>query len=579
MIKRGLLLLLVVAFAAGTLVGCTKPTVQEPGEPKILRLARADAGATGSHHTSALGNDNTQIRYYVGTLYDTIPTADRREVALTPEFAAAEPVDVNGDGVVWQIPIREDAKWANGESIDADTFIYSWKMLIDPIMVNAQGIALTSRYVNILKADAYFEQGDSNSVAWDDVGIKKIDDHTLEITLDGPYSQQQVMRHFSWIATAPVYEPLYEEYMNAGRTDTQYGTSMETTMCSGAFQFTSWVVGAELTFEKNPHFPLADRVHMDGLVYTIVENAGTRIQMFENGDLHYTSVPTGEIEAYADDPRAMPTKTRTVAMVEVNSANPNVPLDNMNLKRALYYGVDRVTLAELASASPAHYLISDSVIAYGDGTSFRSLAEKAGYLPANHGYDPDAAVEYFETALADEGLNKIELTLNYNSGSDWYSLIAEFLQESWPKLFGEDRFALTINGRPSAQQLEVTKSVTSNREAYELTTSGWGRIATDYNPAEALAVWASDYPNRNGLYQSDALDALYAESRGEEARIDEKRLAEIALEGEKVFIEEILAIPIGQSTGMSLMAEDLIPGLEEYEIEAGYGLRFADFQR
>lgn len=579
MLKRGLLLLLVIALAAGALVGCTTPAVQEPEEPKIMRLSRPDAGATGSHHTSALGNDNTMIRYYVGTLYDTVPSPDRMSASLIPEFAADEPQNPSGDGTVWQIPIREDAKWANGEPINADTFIYSWKMLIDPLMVNGPGVALTSLYVNVLNADAYYKQGNSNTVAWEDVGIKKLDDYTLEITLDGRYSKQDVMRHFSWIATAPVYEPLYEQYMNADRTATQYGTSLETTMCSGAFRLTSWVVGAELVMEKNPHFPLADRVHMDGLVYTVVENAGTRIQMFENGELHYVGVPTGEIAAYMDDPRAMPTKTRTVAMIEVNSAHPDLPLDNINLKKALYYGIDRETIAELGSGVPAHYLVSNSVVAYGDGTTFRQLADQAGYLPPNHGYDPELALQYFNTAMEEEGLSRLDLTINYNSGSDYYSLICEFLQESWPKLFGEDRFSLTLNGRPSAQNLEVTKSVTTNPRAYELTTSGWGRIATDYNPAEALLVWTSDYSNRNGMYQSDKIDALYAEARSEAARTDEKRLAEIAMEAEQAFIDEVLALPVGQSIGMVLMNEKLIPGLLEYEIDCGYALRFADFEK
>ncbi|HHX09985.1 MAG TPA: hypothetical protein GX729_01240 [Firmicutes bacterium] len=46
---------------------------------------------------------------------------------LLPELADGEPIDVSGDGTIWQIKIREDAKWENRS---LQTFTASTKILL-----------------------------------------------------------------------------------------------------------------------------------------------------------------------------------------------------------------------------------------------------------------------------------------------------------------------------------------------------------------------------------------------------------------------------------------------------------------
>lgn len=74
----------------------------------------------------------------------------------------------------------------NGDAIDVDDVIYSFKMCLDPIMVNSRASQLASDYITITKASDYSLQGNAGTVAWEDVGIKKADDYTLELQLDAP---------------------------------------------------------------------------------------------------------------------------------------------------------------------------------------------------------------------------------------------------------------------------------------------------------------------------------------------------------------------------------------------------------
>ncbi len=70
-------------------------------------------------------------------LYRKVPNEDGTAAIIIPDLAAKEPYLVDDDGYVWRIELREDAKWQNGDPINADTFIYSFKMLLDPNLVNS----------------------------------------------------------------------------------------------------------------------------------------------------------------------------------------------------------------------------------------------------------------------------------------------------------------------------------------------------------------------------------------------------------------------------------------------------------
>ena len=131
-------------------------------------------------------------------------------------------------------------------------------------------------------------------------------------------SATELMRHLGYQALGPVYEPLYEDHMNAERTATQYGTSVDKLMSSGPFKMVEWTPGRERVFEKNPHYVHADMVRLDGVVLHVVENPSTQLQMFENGELDQCAIPPTDFERYIDDPRYLPVASRYVRILEVN---------------------------------------------------------------------------------------------------------------------------------------------------------------------------------------------------------------------------------------------------------------------
>lgn len=87
-----------------------------------------------------------------------------------PSMAASEPVDISGDGTVWQITLREDLEFEDGTAIDADTFDYSWSMLLDPYLLNVRASGLyDATDLPLVGAELYFKQ---NSPDKDDLGYE-----------------------------------------------------------------------------------------------------------------------------------------------------------------------------------------------------------------------------------------------------------------------------------------------------------------------------------------------------------------------------------------------------------------------
>ena len=118
------------------------------------------------------------------------------------EYAMAESFETNEAGNVYTFKIRE-AKWSNGDPVTAHDFEYSYKRVLSP--------ALACEYVTMLyvveNAQAYFDSQsypEKPTVAWEEVGIKALDDRTLEIRLIAPMPYFPLMlKHYVWYPVNP----------------------------------------------------------------------------------------------------------------------------------------------------------------------------------------------------------------------------------------------------------------------------------------------------------------------------------------------------------------------------------------
>jgi len=545
-----------------------KPTDEGSG---IFRYARPETIATLNPHTYTSDIESTCIDYTGASLYGYFPAGD--SFALTNCLAAGEPVQMDEEGKVWQIAISPDAKWENGEAMNADTFMYSFKMLLDPKLVNTRGNAFAEDYVKILNAKAYANgtEVDGAVPAWEDVGIKKIDDMTIEITSSMAQNATEVMMHFAYQWTTPVYEPMYEELMNADRTSTQYGTDVDKIVCSGPFTYNKWARDAEITFKKNANYIMKDMIWLAGLELKIVADAGTQLQMFENGELDYVSLSADAYADYEEDPRVLYSPSVVIKYITVNQANPDKPiLGNLNFRKALFTAVDRESVAKLLSATPANYLLSTRYVAdVTTGERYRDCAQGAAVPGENYSYDAAEAKKLFDAALAETGESKVSITLLYHEDDADTKTVSEYLQKSWTEIFGADKFELVLQGMPANQakaQMRTFKK--DNPASYELSWGGWS--TNELAPWNGLKVYASFWGNQNEPFNNERYVELWELANNSEERFDLQKRLDYTAEMERIFLEDAAGIPIAEGLDKTLKADRVQLNNPEFVSRIGY---------
>ena len=544
---------------------------------KIYYTCTSLAAANINPHGATSSYDSEIIQFATANLYRYVPTEDRKSCVLAPDLADGLPEQI--DDYTWHIKISPEACWSDGTPITADTFIQSWKWGLDPKMLWETGTNLASSPFLVVKnAMAYYTQGDSNSVAWEDVGFKKVDDLTVEVTTEQRFTQQNVMRFFSTNVTGPVKTDLYESLMDENGLTTQYGTDADKFACCGPFVLTSWIKGSERVFEKNENYLHADEIKLDGVNVKVVNDTGTQMQMFESGQVDYISLSADGYAKYEEDPRTVVYGSRVVRQIEINRSSTEKPiLGNQKFRQALYYATDRETLANLGKHLPAPYYCSTSLVALADGTLFRDLPESQAYLPENNGYDPEKAKQLFDEAFAEEGLTgKLTLQMNYYDSREDVKMMAEYVQKAWPEIFGTDKFEIVLQALPTDALFDTMSACQTDPNSYELSWGSWSWSSADFCPVRNFEPFQSDYSRRNANYGNAELDALYEESMQEEVRLDENRLVELAQEIEQIYIEDVLAIPVFEVVNKCMFSDRVITPVDTYVSGLGWGEKYFD---
>lgn len=508
-------------------------------------------------------NDFSQAR-----LYRRFAKEDRKTVYLRPELAAAEPRQMDGEGLVWQISIRPGLYFVDhtgkktDKVINAHTFEHSFKMALDPKLKQRAGDNL-GQYISIVGAREYFRQTPEEPLAWESVGIKAVDDLTLELRLTTPATAENIMQQFTGYGTVPTDPALFTSLLSEDGSSTAYGTSVENTLYCGAFYITEWVRESVMNLTKNPQYVFAEEIKLDRAELYYVESYQTQVEMYLKGELDATAL-TAEIAAgYLEREDYLTYPSRYILQIEINRGNPKQPiLDNPNFKDALWYGVDRVSLAKLETASPVNYIIPDTSLAYPEqGIYFKDTPEAAAYRESiAQSYDPVRAKEAFDKAMEEEGIEgKLTLYLIISADNPEMQLCAMFLQQHLEEIFGADRFSLVVEEMPHKSRLSTMKSFRENPEAYELALSNWSREATDRSPFNVLDVYSDTYwAQANAPYGNAFInETILLQDTLADVKNDPATNVKLAAQMEQQALENRLVIPLYESSFQYLVSPRL----------------------
>lgn len=541
--KRVLAAFLSMAMVAGLATGCGTPgggkSDGDSADGKVFRYA-VNTLPTTLDPTKGQSIGDNEIQH-------AITEGLTRNTAGDVKPGIAESWDESEDGLTYTFHLRKDAKWSDGEPITAADFEYSWKRLVNP--------ETASPYAFIgdcLKNGQAIEQGKMDV---EELGVKAVDDTTLEVTLEHPTSY-----FLSLIGSSGQYAPLRQDIVEKYGTD--FAATSEKNVYSGPFVMTSsednvW------TFEKNDNYWDKDSINLDKCELNYVENPDTQLSMYEAGDLDYVQVPTAYVSDYKD--KADVFANGNVDFCYINSKSDNPVLGNKNFRLALNYALNRNDYNKLANADT--YTAFNGLVFPGlqaKGTTYGEAYDLNSYSYPLDG-DQDKATEYLNAAMQELGIaNASDITVEVvTTDADSSKRIVETLQEQWQN-------ALGINVKIRQVTYADIYGKVFPEHDYEIGYGGWG---SDYDdPYSYLELFKSDSSYNYSQYENPEVDQLLIASQDEpdtDKRMDELNQAEQDILADGAFV------PL-QARNIYYMLDDDTTGINFYYCSLNIDWVYAD---
>ena len=307
----------------------------------------------------------------------------------------AEDWSVSKDGLTYTYTIRKDAKWYTSEgeeyaAVKAQDFVIGLKYAADK---KSDGLYLVQESIKGLDAYVKGEIKDFSQV-----GIKALDDQTVQYTLNKPES------FWNSKTTMGVMAPVNEEFLNSKGDDFAKGTDPSSILYNGPFLLKSIVAKSSVEFEKNPSYWDKDNVHLDKVKLSFWDGQDTNkpTEAFKDGSftmarLFPTSASYPETEKAFKDNIVYTQQDSTTYLVGTNidrqsykytskttdeeKTSTKKALLNKDFRQALAFGFDRTAYAsQVNGASGATKLLRNLFVpptfVQADGKNFGELVKE-----------------------------------------------------------------------------------------------------------------------------------------------------------------------------------------------------------
>ncbi|MBP1046703.1 peptide ABC transporter substrate-binding protein [Enterococcus sp. BWM-S5] len=457
---------------------------------------------------------------------------------------AEEMPEISEDGKTYTIKLREDAVWSNDDPVTAHDFEFAWKKMIDP----ANGLVYSFLVVETIENGAEISNGEMEP---DELGVKALDDYTLEIKLT------DAKPYFTSLLAFPTFFPQNEKAVE--EFGDAYGTTSEDVVYNGPFVVENWKqTDMNWDLVKNEKYWDKDSVKSDEIHYEVVKEASTALNLFEDGQLDVATI-TGEIAKQNqnnEDFHSYPTATMNYIRLNQKRDGKDTPLKNENLRKALALGIDKETLVNniIADGSkPLYGAVTEGFVSNPEtGQDFR---EEAGDLMT---YDKEAALEYWKKAQAELG-DKVTLELMVTDDGS-YKKMGEGIQGALQELFE----GLTIN----VKALPTETALNFGRESdYDMFLIYW---TPDYkDPISTLKML---YSGNDRNYSNPTYDQLLDDASTKYALDAEKRW-ETLIAAEKEVIETTAGMIIISQNQQSVLQNPQVKGLNYHTFAAPLTLK------
>ncbi len=441
----------------------------------------------------------------VGDLFEGLMTeAANGDVIL----GMAASYEMSEDGTVYTFKLKEGLKWSDGTPLTAADYEYSFKRLFD-----AQNAA---NYAWLQFAIKNAEEYNKGEVAVDEVGVKALDELTLEFTLKEPTPYfLGTLTHYT---AYPVPRHKIEEFGEAW-------VKLENIAVNGPYKPTEWVPGSHVKSVINTEWYAPETLKIDDVIYTTLEDNPTALRTFEAGNFDWiTAFPKDQFKRIEKD---MPNTIRVKPMAGLYYYvinNTVEPFNDPELRNALSMAVNRKVLAEKVVGTgevPAYSWVPPGMANYGETaqvswaeTPYSERVKKAKEILESKGYNKK---------------NPLKFTLRYNT-DDNHKRVAVAVAAMWKGLGIEVEL---YNTEVKVHYGDLDQS------DFQVARAGW---LADYNdPMNFLSLLHAGFGNNYGHYENAQYVELIKTANQE---LDLTKRAELLKQAEQIALDEAAAIPL-----------------------------------
>ncbi len=499
-----------------------------------LLACSATTLAQTTYHRGNPGDPETLDPQKTSTVVESDILLDLFEGLVTYDAKAnivpgvAQDWTASDDGLVYTFRLRPDAKWSNGDRVKAGDFVFSFRRLMNP--------ETGAKYANILYTIKNGEKVNKGQAKVEELGVRAIDDGTLEITLEttAPYFIAQLAHQTG----LPLHQASVEKH---GKDFVR----PENWVSNGAFTLRSYVPNDRLVATKNSHYRDAASVKIDQVVFWPAEDRSAALRRFMAGELHtYNDVPTDQIkfirETLKDRFKVSPYLGTYYFVFNTRKG----PLADVRVRQALSMVIDREFLAEEiwgGTMVPAYSFVPPGIGNYGEPAyaTWKDVSpidreDKARKLLKEAGYGP--------------GGRKLTVEIRYNT-SENHKNTSIALANMW-KVFGVDVTFINTD-------LKTHYALLRDKGDFDIARAGW--IADYSDPQNFLFLAESDNKGLNyASYENREFDGLMKRAASEKDLAARARLLQQA---EAVFMRDVPFLPL-MYYGSKNLVSDKVGGWE-----------------
>lgn len=425
-----------------------------------------------------------------------------------PIPGAATSWTISEDGKTYTFKIREGHVWSDGMPVTAHDFVFAFRRILNP--------ATASQYASLLYVVKNAQLVNKSALAEEDLGIRAIDDATLEIELEAPAPFFIAMlRHQT---TYPVPKHMIEKLGSDW-------SRAENWVSNGPYTLAEWRPNDHIRIVKNDKFYDAENVEIEEVYFYPTVDQTAALKQFRAGELDVNNgIPSQQIswirEHLNDELRLFAFMSTTY--ITFNYLQP--PFDNPDIHRALSLAIERDILTDKVlrvGQIPAYSFVPPGMNNYQAGAvldfkdwPMEKRLEEGRRLLAQAGYDKS---------------NPLRFTYrHYQSTDGRRSAVA--VRAMWQR----------IGVQADLMATETKVHYNDLREQnFEVADAGW---VADYNdPQNFLYLLQTSAEDMNyGKFSDPEFDALMDEAN---ATLDLQVRAELMRDAEQIIMDQQPSIP------------------------------------